>query len=38
VLLGERLAPAQWLGGAVVMGGLLLNVFGGRLAARRAMA
>ncbi|KHK51945.1 acetylserine transporter [Ralstonia sp. A12] len=38
VLLDERLVPAQWLGGAVVMGGLLLNVFGGRLAARRAMA
>jgi len=38
VLLGERLAPEQWLGGAVVMAGLLLNVFGGRLAARRAMA
>lgn len=38
VLLGERLVPAQWLGGAVVMAGLLLNVFGGRLAARRAMA
>nr|WP_311527631.1 EamA family transporter [uncultured Ralstonia sp.] len=38
VLLGERLVPAQWLGGAVVMAGLLLNVFGGRLVARRAVA
>ncbi|MFP3891517.1 EamA family transporter [uncultured Ralstonia sp.] len=37
-LLGERLVPAQWLGGAVVMVGLLLNVFGGRLAARFAIA
>ncbi|WP_042570296.1 EamA family transporter, partial [Ralstonia solanacearum] len=38
LLLGERLAPAQWLGGAVVMAGLLLNVFGGRWATRRALA
>lgn len=37
LLLGERLVPAQWLGGAVVMAGLLLNVFGGRLAARLAL-
>ncbi|WP_155402854.1 EamA family transporter, partial [Ralstonia solanacearum] len=38
LLLGEQLAPAQWLGGAVVMAGLLLNVFGGRWATRRALA
>ncbi|QHB56085.1 EamA family transporter [Ralstonia solanacearum] len=38
LLLGERLAPTQWLGGAVVMAGLLLNVFGGRWATRRALA
>ncbi|XHO06458.1 putative amino-acid metabolite efflux pump [Ralstonia syzygii] len=38
LLLGERLVPAQWLGGAVVMVGLLLNIFGRRLAARLALA
>lgn len=31
VALGEHLAPMQWLGGAVVMLGLLVNVFGPRL-------
>ncbi len=35
VLLGEDLAPAQWAGAAVVMAGLLVNVFGGRLWAAR---
>lgn len=30
LLLGEGLAPVQWAGAAVVMGGLLVNVFGGR--------
>jgi len=28
--LGEELGPAQWVGGALVMAGLLVNVFGGR--------
>jgi len=37
-LLGEDLSLAQWLGALVVMGGLLLNVFGGRLGARRRLA
>lgn len=31
VLLGEQMGPLQWIGAAVVMGGLLLNVFGARL-------
>jgi O-acetylserine/cysteine efflux transporter len=30
VLLGEDLSAAQWIGAAVVMAGLLVNVFGGR--------
>jgi len=38
VLLGEDLAMVQWLGAAVVMGGLLLNVFGGRLWVGRTLA
>ncbi|SDD16976.1 O-acetylserine/cysteine efflux transporter [Cupriavidus sp. YR651] len=38
MLLGEDLALAQWGGAAVVMAGLLLNVFGGRLWASRALA
>ncbi|MGO4306053.1 EamA family transporter [Cupriavidus sp. RAF12] len=38
MLLGEDLALAQWGGAAVVMAGLLLNVFGGRLWAGRALA
>jgi O-acetylserine/cysteine efflux transporter len=37
-LLGEDLSLAQWLGALVVMGGLLLNVFGGRLGAGRRLA
>ncbi len=32
--LGEQLTALQWLGGAIVMGGLLINVFGPTLAAR----
>lgn len=36
-LLGEDLSLAQWLGALVVMGGLLLNVFGGRLGAGRRL-
>ena len=31
VLLGERLSSLQWLGAALVMLGLLVNVFGGRV-------
>jgi O-acetylserine/cysteine efflux transporter len=31
VLLGERLSSLQWLGAGLVMLGLLVNVFGGRL-------
>jgi O-acetylserine/cysteine efflux transporter len=31
VLLGERLSALQWLGAGLVMLGLLVNVFGGRL-------
>lgn len=38
MLLGEDLALAQWGGAAVVMAGLLLNVFGSRLWAGRALA
>ncbi len=34
VLLGEALQPLQLLGAAVVMGGLLINVFGNKLAAQ----
>jgi len=37
VLLGEHLSPAQWAGAAVVMAGLLLNVFGQRLWVGRAL-
>ncbi|TDF62012.1 EamA family transporter [Cupriavidus sp. L7L] len=37
VLLGEDLSPAQWAGAAVVMAGLLLNVFGQRLWAGRVL-
>ncbi|MEM5431643.1 EamA family transporter [Cupriavidus oxalaticus] len=37
VLLGEDLSPAQWTGAAVVMAGLLLNVFGQRLWAGRVL-
>lgn len=37
LLLGERLGALQWVGGALVMVGLLINVFGARLwGARRA--
>jgi len=36
LLLGEELAPVQWAGAAVVMAGLLVNVFGGRLWPARA--
>lgn len=32
LILGERMGPLQWLGGAVVMLGLAWNVFGPRLA------
>ncbi|MBF7142639.1 MULTISPECIES: EamA family transporter [Pseudomonas] len=35
VLLGERLGTLQWVGGALVMVGLLVNVFGPRLWALR---
>lgn len=35
-LLGERLGPLQWAGGALVMVGLLINVFGPRLFSGRA--
>lgn len=38
LLLGEDLAAAQWVGAVVVMAGLLLNVFGNRLWAGRALA
>lgn len=38
LLLGEALAPAQWAGAAVVMAGLLLNVFGARIWAGRPAA
>ncbi|MGN8554508.1 UNVERIFIED_CONTAM: EamA family transporter, partial [Microbacterium sp. SLM126] len=38
LLLGEDLAPAQWAGAVVVMAGLLVNVFGNRLGAGRALA
>ncbi|MEN7529812.1 MULTISPECIES: EamA family transporter [unclassified Cupriavidus] len=38
VLLGEDLGLAQWAGAAVVMVGLLLNVFGNRLGTGRAVA
>jgi O-acetylserine/cysteine efflux transporter len=31
VLLGEQMSALQWIGAAVVMGGLLVNVFGARL-------
>ena len=31
LLLGEELSPLQWCGGAIVMLGLLINVFGHRL-------
>lgn len=31
LLLGETMAPVQWIGAVVVMGGLLVNVFGARL-------
>jgi O-acetylserine/cysteine efflux transporter len=31
LLLGERLSAAQWCGGAIVMFGLLINLFGHRL-------
>lgn len=37
-LLGEDLSMPQWLGAAVVMAGLLLNVFGGRLWVSRRFA
>jgi O-acetylserine/cysteine efflux transporter len=37
-LLGEDLSLAQWAGAAVVMAGLLLNVFGGRLWVGRRFA
>lgn len=30
LLLGERLAPLQWVGAVLVMAGLLINVFGAR--------
>lgn len=36
VLLGERLGAWHWAGIAVVMGGLLMHVFGGRLKKARA--
>jgi O-acetylserine/cysteine efflux transporter len=38
LLLGEQLSAAQWTGAAVVMGGLLLNVFGMRLWASLTLA
>ncbi|AVA37360.1 MULTISPECIES: EamA family transporter [Cupriavidus] len=38
LLLGEALALTQWAGALVVMAGLLLNVFGGRLWAGRMLA
>ena len=37
LVLNEQLAPLQWFGGAVVMAGLLLNVFGPRWFAPRAV-
>jgi O-acetylserine/cysteine efflux transporter len=33
VLLGEQMSALQWIGAVVVMGGLLVNVFGARLRA-----
>lgn len=38
LLLGEDLSAAQWGGAVVVMAGLLLSVFGGRLAISRKFA
>lgn len=38
LLLDERLAPLQWWGGALVMLGLLVNVFGPQLMRRRVPA
>jgi len=38
LLLGEALGPAQWAGAVVVMAGLLVNVYGGRLWSGRALA
>ncbi|WP_026200581.1 EamA family transporter [Cupriavidus sp. UYPR2.512] len=38
VLLGEDLSGAQWAGAAVVMAGLLVNVYGQRLWTGRALA
>ncbi|MGN4225136.1 EamA family transporter, partial [Burkholderia gladioli] len=32
--LGEQMSAAEYLGAALVMGGLVVNVFGGRLARR----
>ncbi|CAM5498114.1 EamA family transporter [Eoetvoesiella caeni] len=37
LLLGESLSPAQWLGGAIAVLGLAINVFGSRFARRRAV-
>lgn len=37
LLLGEDLAAAQWIGAMVVMAGLLLSVFGGRLVPARRL-
>jgi O-acetylserine/cysteine efflux transporter len=37
-ILGERLGALQWWGGALVMVGLLINVFGGNLFSRLAPA
>lgn len=36
LLLGERMSGAEYLGAVLVMGGLVVNVFGGRLARRAA--
>ncbi|WP_141755367.1 EamA family transporter [Burkholderia plantarii] len=36
LLLGERMSGAEYLGALLVMGGLVVNVFGGRLARRAA--
>ncbi|SOY53074.1 similar to E.coli eamA, predicted transporter; DUF6; putative permease [Cupriavidus taiwanensis] len=38
VLLGEDLSGSQWIGAAIVMAGLLVNVFGQRWWAGRALA
>jgi O-acetylserine/cysteine efflux transporter len=35
LVLGERMGPLDWTGAALILGGLLIHVFGGRLSERR---